>query len=149
MIRVRWTPLLALLLVISCRSPAREAGPLTMADLSVAGISIDEDSGSVLRALGTPISRDSTIWRYADLQVVFGKGKVTILSILGPTRQTQRGLRVGDGADKARQLYLACYTDSVLVQVCFNRDDFDARAVIAQLHGERVKRIDVGRIIEP
>jgi len=142
-------PFLAFAIMIGCRRPSVEAGPLTSADLSVAGISVDEDSVSVLRALGTPIGRDSSVWRYADMQVVFNDGKVSILSILGPARETQRGLRVGDSADRARQLYRPCYADSVLVQVCFNPTDFDARAVIAQLDGDRVKRIDVGRIIEP
>ena len=135
-------------LCVGCRSTA-ESGALTPADLSVAGISVDDDSASVLRALGTPVSRDSTIWRYDDLQVVINKGKVSILSLLGPTRRTQRGLRVGDGADRALRLYHTCYSDSLLVQVCFNPTDLDARAVIAQMNGNRVKRIDVGRIIEP
>ena len=139
----------AFALMIGCRRPPAQARPLTSADLSVAGISVDEDSTSVLRALGTPVGRDSSVWRYADLQVVLNHGKVSILSILGPTRETQRGLRVGDSAHRALALYRPCYADSVLVQVCFNPADFDARAVIAQLDGDRVKRIDVGRIIEP
>jgi hypothetical protein len=142
------TVVLACVLCVNCR-PGAEAGDLTPADLSAAGISVDDDSASVLRVLGTPISRDSTTWRYDDLQVVINEGKVSILSLLGPTRRTPRGLRVGDGADKARRLYNPCYSDSILVQVCFNPTDFDARAVIAQLDGDRVKRIDVGRIIEP
>jgi hypothetical protein len=147
---IRAKPSFAILLVIlGCGRQASQPAPLTSADLSVAGISIDDDSASVLRVLGAPTGRDSSIWRYADLQVLFTKGKVTILSILGPAQQTQRGLRVGDGAARALRLYDPCYADSLLVQVCFNPSDFDARAVIAQLDRERVKRIDVGRIIEP
>ena len=142
------TVFLAYVLCVGCRSAA-ESGALTPADLSVAGISVDDDSAAVLRVLGTPISRDSTIWRYDDLQIVINKGKVSILSLLGPARRTQRGLRVGDAADRARRLYHPCYSDSILVQVCFNPTDFDARAVIVRLDGDRVKRISVGRIIEP
>ena len=147
--RAAGTALLAFLLSAACRRPAPEPSPLTPADLSVAGVSVDDDSAAVLLVLGAPISRDSSTWRYTDLQVEISHGKVSILSILGPTRQTQRGLRVGDSADRARRLYDPCYSDSVVVQVCFNQTDFDARAVIAQLNGGRVKRIGVGRIIEP
>jgi hypothetical protein len=81
--------------------------------------------------------------------VVVDNGKVSILSLLGPGRQTARGLRVGDRAERARRLYDPCYADSAIVQVCFSREGSDPRTVIAQIAEERVKRLDIGRIIEP
>lgn len=128
---------------------AQEAKPLKLADLSVAGITVDEDSGAVRRHLGTPTVIDSAGWQYPDLSIIWKAGKVRILSLGGPSRSTRRGLRVGDSASRAVSLYSPCHADSTLVQVCFNPDDFDERAVIAITAGGRVTRINVGRIIEP
>jgi hypothetical protein len=35
------------------------------------------------------------------------------------------------------------------VQICYNPDDFDERAVTVALAGGHVTRINIGRIIEP
>jgi len=128
---------------------AQDPAPLRMLDLRVAGVGVDDDSGLVRRQLGAPLSTDSTGWHYADLRVFFKDGKVAILSIVGRSRATVRGLKVGDTARRVATLYRPCYADSLLVQVCFNPQDFDERAVIATLSRGRVSRISIGRIIEP
>jgi hypothetical protein len=56
---------------------------------------------------------------------------------------------VGDPARRATVLYRPCYADSLIVQICYNRSDFDERAVTVTFKGGRVNRINVGRIIEP
>ena len=144
----------AILLVSAMLAPisglrAQEAQPLKAADLSIAGISVDQDSATVRRHLGTPASIDSAGWHYQDLQVFLVAGKVGILSITGPSRQTHRGLRVGDPLSRAVRLYRPCVADSTIVQICFKTTDFDERAVIAVIVGGHVSRISVGRIIEP
>jgi hypothetical protein len=127
---------------------AQEAKPLVAADLTVSGVAVGDDSASVRRRLGPPVSVDSALLHYADLDIVLKHGKVAILSITGPSRATRRGLRVGDAASRAAHLYRPCYADSTLVQVCYS-EDFDERAVIVALASGRVTRINFGRIIEP
>ncbi len=144
----------AILLVSAMLAPisglrAQQAQPLKAADLSIAGISVDEDSASVRRHLGSPAAIDSAGWHYQDLQVFLVAGKVAILSITGPSRQTHRGLRVGDPLSRAVSVYRPCVADSTIVQICFRTDDFDERAVIATIVNGHVSRISVGRIIEP
>ncbi len=145
-----FAPVLApLVFALATAATAQQPAPLAPGDLRVSGVAVDDDSASVRRRLGTPVSVDSTGWRYPDLQVLLKAGKVTILSITGRSRATRRGLRVGDPARRASTLYRPCYADSLLVQICYNTSDFDERAVIASLSGGRVSRISVGRIIEP
>ena len=131
--------------VVIGQLPAR-LGP---ADLRVSGIAVDDDSASVRRRLGAPVSVDSSVWQYHDLQIFFKGGKVAILSLTGRSRATRRGLRVGDPRTRASALYRPCYVDSLLVQICYNPNDFDERAVTASLSRGRIERINVGRIIEP
>ena len=128
---------------------AQEAKPLKPADLSLPGVAIDDDSAALRHRLGAPTTIDSTGWHYQDLGVFLVGGKVAILSITGPSRPTHRGLRVGDPAARATSLYRPCFADSTFVQICYNPDDFDERAVTVVLAGGRVARINIGRIIEP
>jgi len=138
-----------LLLATATATAAQQPAPLASSDLLVAGVAVDDDSSSVRRRLGAPVSIDSSGWHYPDLQVFLKAGKVAILSITGPSRATRRGLRLGDPATRALTLYRPCYADSLMVQVCYNTNDFDERAVTAALRRGRVSRINVGRIIEP
>ena len=137
------TPLL--LTIATAQQPA----PLVTGDLRVSGVAVDDDSGSVRRRLGVPVSVDSSGWHYSDLQVFLKASKVAIISITGPSRATRRGLRVGDPAKRASALYRPCYADSLIVQICYNPSDFDERAVTVAVSGGRVSRINIGRIIEP
>jgi hypothetical protein len=138
-----------LLLATATAADGQQPAPLATGDLRVSGVAVDDDSGVVRRRLGAPMSVDTSGWHYPDLQVFLKAGKVAILSITGPSRATRRGLRVGDSATRAQTLYRPCYADSLIIQVCYNTDDFDERAVTAALRSGHVSRINVGRIIEP
>ena len=142
-----FTVLLASIVLAGC-SP-QQPGPLKPADLRVSRVGVDDDSTSVRQHLGPPRTVDSTGWHYADLNIWMAHGKVAILSLTGPSLATSRGLRVGDPAARASSLYHPCYADSTIVQICYNTDDFDSRAVIAALKAGAVTRISIGRIIEP
>jgi hypothetical protein len=141
--------LMPALLALASALHGQEPKPLKQADLSVSGIAVDDDSATVRRHLGAPASIDSSGWHYRDLDLSLADGKVAILSIRGPSRPTHRGLRVGDAATRAVSLYRPCFADSTIVQVCYNPDDFDERAVIVLLADGRVTMINIGRIIEP
>jgi len=138
-----------LLVTTAAAVTAQQPASLVTGDLRVSGVAVDDDSGSVRRRLGRPVSVDSSRWHYPDLEIFLKAGKVAILSITGPSRATRRGLRVGDFAMRARTLYRPCYADSLMVQICYKATDFDERAVTVALTGGRVSRINVGRIIEP
>jgi hypothetical protein len=141
--------LMAALLALASVLHGQEPKALKPADLSVSGIAVDDDSAVVRRHLGAPTSMDSTGWHYRDLDLSLAGGKVRILSIRGPSRPTQRGLRVGDAATRALSLYRPCFADSTIVQICYNPADFDERAVIVLVADGRVTTINIGRIIQP
>jgi hypothetical protein len=123
---------------------------LAAADLVVAGVTIDADSATVRRVLGAPSRATRTGWQYPDLLVSFKRGKVSILSLTGPSHRTSCGLRVGDPAGRVRTLYRSCIEGaSSLYTACWTTEDFDERAITISLHNGHVVRINVGRILEP
>lgn len=143
--------LVAIGLVLFCptRTVAQQPKPLRGSDLRISGVAVDDDSGMVRKRLGSPIAQDSNRWTYPDLVVSLANGKVSVLSLTGRSRRTARGLAVGDSANQVSKLYHPCFSDTLLAQVCYKVDDFDERAVIAELAAGRVRQINVGRIIEP
>jgi hypothetical protein len=118
-------------------------------DLAVATIAIDDDSASVRTRLGPPLALDSAGYHYRDLGVFIKHSKVAIISLTGPSLTTARGLRVGDPASRTTELYHPCLANASLVQVCYNADSFDERAITVELNNGVVKRINIGRIVEP
>src|SRR5947209_8651509 len=97
------------LFILSLATPlalcAQAPRPLGDSDLAVGSVEFAQDSSQVRRALGAPVSTDSTKWQYADLRVWFSEGKVHQIEILGRRLATRRGLRIGDKAGRATGLY--------------------------------------------
>jgi len=139
-------PAFLVALVVSATT-AQRAEPLVLADLRVSGVAVDDDSTSVRRRLGAPVRVDANVLHYPDLDVVLKDGNVAILSLIGPSRPTRRGLRVGDAANRAARLYRPCHADSTVVQICYNTRSFDERVVLVAVIDRRVSQIDIGRII--
>ena len=133
-------------IAIAC---ATQPQPIGSTDLTSSGIAIGTDSSAVIERLGSPATKDSLGWHYHDLAIVFESGKVAIISLTGPSRATARGLRVGDLQSRALALYSPCYSDSLLIQICYSTEDFDDRAITIPISEGRVSRINMGRLLEP
>lgn len=134
---------------LSCARPPGTPSPLVVEDLRVADLTVEADSAVVRRRLGAPLATSAYGWTYRDLVLTFDAGRVAGFTLTGPAWRTARGLRVGDSRRRALTLYAPCYTDATLVQVCYDRNDFDERAVVITLAKDRVQSITVGRLLEP
>ncbi len=136
-----------LVTLVAFAATAQRPEPLVLADLRVSGVAVDDDSTSVRRRLGAPVSVDANVFHYRDLDILLKEGRVAILTITGPSRATRRGLRVGDAADDAARRYRPCHADSTLIQICYDPRSFDERVILVAVTRGRVSRIDIGRII--
>ena len=131
-----------------CTPPPAPLGPN---DLRVGKLAVDDDSTTMLRVLGKPLSVNSGWFRYNDLRVLLKNGKVAILSIGGRSRATSRRLAVGNRLDLAEDLYQECVGRGVtyaLLQICY---DFPGERgiVVHWIPPGRVSRIDIGRVFQP
>ena len=142
-------PLHALLVGLALLGCNHAPGPLTPADLTVAGVSVDQDSAVLYRVLGSSSGTDPSDLRYGNVSFFLRDGAIAIISVTGPGYATARGLQVGDKAERVLSLYQPCYADSAFVQICYPTDDFDPRAITVSLASGHVTRFNVGRILEP
>lgn len=94
----------------------RPTGPLSAADFTISGAADQTDSARVRELLGSPDSvrtednpfnpGDTLVtWHYPGMSVAIGDGKVYGFALTGPGAETPRGLRVGDTAERVRELY--------------------------------------------
>lgn len=106
----------ALSLLAFGRAGAQGARPLEPADFVVRGVTAEADSARVVALLGAPDSVSTeaspydpasrlTAMIYPALRVRMANGKVLGVGITGAGIETARGLKVGDPAARARQLY--------------------------------------------
>lgn len=105
----------ALLTLGVARSGCAQAAPLNTRDMTVAGITIGMDSGTVRRVLGNPdsiaegsdpsLAAPIVAWYYRSLQVLYSEASVHGIWLADRRVATARGLRVGDSVAVARRLY--------------------------------------------
>lgn len=107
--------LVAAALALACSKPV--TGPLRPEDFRV-GEARDDMSAQELRsALGEPSRVDRSenpfspgseivTWHYEDLDVTLVDGEAILgFALTGPGRETARGIKVGDDADRVREIH--------------------------------------------